>query len=153
MAKTDFRYQSMQPCHVPQLAAGLPAVLSGNWSTDSLRAMQEANHQLRVLDSAGTAIGFAEFLQVVDECQLFNIAILSQWQNQGWGLVLLNAVLAEARQEGLQVCLLEVRQSNLAACKLYQKAGFNQTGIRPGYYPALSANGSREAAILYSCSL
>jgi ribosomal-protein-alanine N-acetyltransferase len=42
-----------------------------------------------------------------------------------------------ARAEILQcTCVfLEVRASNLAAYKLYEKAGFTEIGVRKGYYP------------------
>jgi ribosomal-protein-alanine N-acetyltransferase len=41
---------------------------------------------------------------------------------------------------------LEVRPSNPKAIKLYRSLGFNEIGMRPGYYPA--ANGKREDAIV-----
>ncbi len=143
----------MQSPHVWQLTQILPALLSGSWDTAALHAMQQANHQLRVLERGQSVVGFAEFLLVADECQIFNIAIAPAWQRQGMGQSLLRAVLQEAAQKGMCVAVLEVRESNQAARTLYERAGFAQVGKRPHYYPALPGGAGSEAAILYSCRL
>jgi ribosomal-protein-alanine N-acetyltransferase len=41
--------------------------------------------------------------------------------------------------------MLEVRPSNEAALRLYQRYGFLRIGTRPGYYPAV---GGREDAVV-----
>ena len=147
-------YGDLQAQHFPALSLALPSLLSGDWSVDGLRALCASSHCVRVLSSpTGEVVGFAEYQPVVDECQLFNIAVLPQWQRQGLGATLLQAVLAEARQRGLQQCVLEVREHNTAARRLYEKLGFAEVGRRKDYYPPLQANGPREAAILYSLSL
>ena len=144
------RYMPMQSTHVPQLASVLPSLVSGTWSEDALLAMQQANHQLRVLESGSQVIGFAEFVLVVDECQIFNIAITLGWQQQGLGKLLLRCLLAEAVHKGMREAVLEVRESNVAARKLYEQSGFVRTGLRPRYYPPLPGDSTHEAAILYS---
>lgn len=147
MAESD--YQQVRPEHWAQLGRALPGVLSGDWREESLRNMQAAGHQLRVLVRDATPVAFAEFQWVVDECQLFNIAVLPDWQRRGLGLQLLTALLRESRQQRMHSCVLEVRESNLAARALYHKAGFNVTGRRPDYYPPITTTGAREAAVLY----
>jgi ribosomal-protein-alanine N-acetyltransferase len=51
-----------------------------------------------------------------------------------------------ARQNKARVALLEVRMSNTAAYKLYTKLGFDEVGLRKGYYPA--RHGREDAIIL-----
>ena len=149
-----YRYEAVQAAQLPQLALALPALLSGDWSESALRTMLASAHQLRVLSAdSGDAVAFAEYLAVVDECQLFNIAVLPKWQQQGLGAMLLRAVLHEARTQGLQQCLLEVREHNTAARRLYDKLGFKVVGKRKDYYPPLQPGAAREAALLYSLSL
>jgi [ribosomal protein S18]-alanine N-acetyltransferase len=46
--------------------------------------------------------------------------------------------------------LLEVRPTNEAALRLYQRYGFERIGVRRGYYPA---HGGREDAIVMRISL
>ena len=48
---------------------------------------------------------------------------------------LLNAAQAEAVSRASASMLLEVRPSNQAAIRFYQKAGFRTIGIRSNYYP------------------
>ncbi len=146
-------YLAAQPAHLAQLTIMLPALLSGTWTLQSLQEMQQANHQLRVMETAQQVIGFAEFLLVADECQIFNIAISAASQRQGCGKQLLRAVLTEAAHKGMKEAVLEVRESNLSARSLYEQAGFVRTGRRPRYYPPLPGSTDMEAALLYSCSL
>jgi ribosomal-protein-alanine N-acetyltransferase len=47
-------------------------------------------------------------------------------------------------------CFLEVRASNLAAYRLYERYGFNEIGRRRDYYPA---PGGREDALVMACTL
>ena len=46
----------------------------------------------------------------------------------------MEAMLDFCRREGMDLVTLEVRVSNSAAQALYEKFGFQKTGIRPGYY-------------------
>ena len=47
---------------------------------------------------------------------------------------------------GVDEAFLEVRPSNLAAIRLYQRLGFEQIGIRRGYYQA--PDGREDAIVL-----
>ncbi len=120
-----------------------------------MQQLLAGTHSLRVLQLAEepAPLAFAEFLPVVDECQLYNIAVLPKWQRHGLGRMLLQRVLGEAREAGLQQCVLEVRESNAAARALYGSAGFTVSGRRKDYYPPLPPATTREAALLYHCLL
>lgn len=79
-------------------------------------------------------IGFAGFWLVVDEAQVTNIAIKQDWQERGYGRVLVTKLMQSAQQKGALSISLEVRPSNKRAIKLYEKLGFKEVGIRPNYY-------------------
>lgn len=151
-------YRPLHENDIALLGCELPSVLSGDWGETALRALMQSSHQLRVLqlgdggEAGNEIVGFAEFLCVVDECQLYNIAVLPRWQRRGFGGRLLQALLAEAKSQAMNCCLLEVRESNTAARALYKAAGFSENGRRKAYYPPLpGAPPEREAAVLYSC--
>ena len=55
-------------------------------------------------------------------------------QGGGLGRQLLDALLVEARARRAGAVLLEVRAENAAAKALYARAGFEQIGVRRGYY-------------------
>ncbi|MDK1023090.1 MAG: hypothetical protein QGD92_02530 [Gammaproteobacteria bacterium] len=54
-------------------------------------------------------------------------------------------LLQAAKREAERV-YLEVRPSNLIAYKLYMSMGFNQVGVKKGYYPA--EQGREDALVL-----
>lgn len=72
-------------------------------------------------------------------------------RRQGLGRALLEQWLDWSKQQGCEEALLEVRESNLGAIKLYLLLGFEQVGIRKNYYP-LDEGGS-EHAVLMTCKL
>ncbi|MBV9092937.1 MAG: ribosomal protein S18-alanine N-acetyltransferase [Streptosporangiaceae bacterium] len=57
----------------------------------------------------------------------------SRWA-QGIGTALLGAMLGEAARQGCAEVLLEVREDNPRARRLYLRHGFTEVGIRRGYY-------------------
>jgi len=55
-------------------------------------------------------------------------------------------LLDTARHHGADTVFLEVRPSNRTALRLYDSLGFNQVGLRRGYYP--SDKGREDAIIM-----
>jgi ribosomal-protein-alanine N-acetyltransferase len=64
--------------------------------------------------------------------------------------MLLQRVRDLALERGLSSLWLEVRQSNQRARRLYLQLGFNEAGVRKGYYPAA---GGREDAVVMALLL
>jgi ribosomal-protein-alanine N-acetyltransferase len=71
---------------------------------------------------------------IFDELHVNNLAVDPGWRRRGVGGVLLAFVLADAAAEGAVRATLEVRRSNEAARRLYERLGFACTGVRAGYY-------------------
>lgn len=78
--------------------------------------------------------GFCAFWRVAEQLHINNLAIRPELRGQGLGSRLLQAVIAEAAHLGASHLTLEVRRSNVAALRLYDRAGFSQAGVRPNYY-------------------
>ena len=70
----------------------------------------------------------------MDEAQVTNVAVKQNWQGLGLGRELMQALIKEARKQKAQSISLEVRASNLVAQNLYTSLGFQEVGVRPGYY-------------------
>ena len=87
----------------------------------------------------------------VDEAHLLNISVAALHQHQGLGRMLLDQATGVARQHHMRTMLLEVRESNVHAAKVYRQYGFTEIGRRKNYYPA--ANQTREGAIVMSLPL
>ncbi len=83
---------------------------------------------------------------VVDECHLLNHCVRQDAQNNGLGAMMVQQLMNQARKNDMGSIFLEVRASNTAAIHLYDKLGFNEIGLRRGYYPA--SNGREDALVL-----
>jgi ribosomal-protein-alanine N-acetyltransferase len=84
--------------------------------------------------SSGEPLAFSLAWSVADELQLLDMATHPEHRRQGHGRALLSELLRYARGQHKRLFLLEVRQSNEAAIKLYRSVGFQTTGVRRGYY-------------------
>jgi ribosomal-protein-alanine acetyltransferase len=93
-------------------------------------------------------LGFLVARHLAPEWELENIVVASTARRKGIGQRLLDALLGAARETNSGSVFLEVRESNVAARTLYQKAGFKQTGLRKSYY-----TNPPEDAVLYRHAL
>lgn len=116
------------------------------WSEGTLKNNIGKNYCNLKLCLEKKIVGFAICQVVLDEATLFNLAIHPSVQHQGYGEKLLTALCQQLRERNIQTLWLEVRQSNLAAQRLYDKLGFNIVSQRKNYYPTL--DNRREDAII-----
>ncbi|TFC91876.1 MULTISPECIES: ribosomal protein S18-alanine N-acetyltransferase [Cryobacterium] len=68
------------------------------------------------------------------EGDIQTIAVTEQARGHGLGRTLMLSLIAEARKRGVREVFLEVRADNPAAQELYRRLGFEELGIRRGYY-------------------
>ena len=118
----------------------------GNFS-DSLRS----GYQAQLLAADGVVLGYFVAMKGVDEVHLLNITVAPGYQGQGWGRVMLDALVLWARGQGAQWLWLEVRATNTRAQRIYEHHGLRRVGERKGYYPA--SGGQREDAVVMSLAL
>ena len=78
--------------------------------------------------------GFCAFWLVAEQAHINNLAVLPELRGRGLGTELLRAITDEARGLGASLLTLEVRESNVPARRLYERAGFYQDGVRKNYY-------------------
>jgi [ribosomal protein S18]-alanine N-acetyltransferase len=79
-------------------------------------------------------VGFCSFWRVLNELHVNNLAVLPAHRRSGIGTALLLKVLADGAKLGASRATLEVRRSNDAAQRLYEKFGFTVAGVRRLYY-------------------
>jgi ribosomal-protein-alanine N-acetyltransferase len=79
-------------------------------------------------------VGYVLFWLLPDEIDVHNLAVHREFRRRGIGRLLLQQVVIEAGRRSSKRVTLEVRQSNVAAQKLYESLGFTATGVRRGYY-------------------
>ena len=87
-------------------------------------------------DSPGVAAGYAGMMFVPGGVQadVLTIAVAQDYWGRGVGSALLAALIQAARDRGCTEVFLEVRKDNPRARGLYLRRGFEEIGIRRGYY-------------------
>lgn len=125
----------MDRSHVDQIADLEKQCFSMPWSPTMLEdALYDANACFIVAeDEEGNVIGYAGLHTVLDEGYIDNIAVEADARRHGVASALLD-VFCRFAGVNLAFLTLEVRKSNAAAIALYEKYGFQQAGLRPGYY-------------------
>ncbi|MEM4658261.1 MAG: ribosomal protein S18-alanine N-acetyltransferase [Candidatus Methanosuratincola sp.] len=82
----------------------------------------------------GTMCGYIISWKVYDEVHILNVAVHPQFRRMGIGTLLITTCIGYFLKKGAKHALLEVRVSNEAAQRLYEKLGFRRIGVRRRYY-------------------
>jgi len=78
--------------------------------------------------------GFVVAREIGDDLEIENVVIAQGLRRFGLGSLLLERLLNDSKNQGVRRILLEVRESNEAAIRLYRNDGFVTTGKRKSYY-------------------
>ena len=115
------------------LADALPA--APRWSVQAWQQMLAAGVRVMLVAEVGVeVVGFCVASVVMDTADLETIAVKPATQRHGVGWRLLAAAMEACAAAGARRMLLEVRASNVAAQRLYARAGFVESGRRRSYY-------------------
>jgi ribosomal-protein-alanine N-acetyltransferase len=116
--------------------------------TDLFRDGAAARRLVLLAEIEDVLLGFLVAHHIASEWELENIVVSSNERRKGVGTRLMQALMDAAGHSASEFLFLEVRESNHSARRFYQKTGFQQTGVRKGYYRDPS-----EDAILYRLQL
>jgi ribosomal-protein-alanine N-acetyltransferase len=116
------------------------------WSEGIFRDCLRVGYTCRVVTSANRVIGYGVMSVGAGEAHILNLCIDSAFRCQGIGRRMLDYLLDKGAAAGMAEAFLEVRPSNTAAIRLYLSLGFDQVGMRRGYYQAVG--GREDAAVL-----
>ncbi len=116
------------------------------WTVGIFRDCMGAGYSCYVLEKNADIIAYAVMSVGAKEAHILNICVSPDLRGEGYGYALMDKLVALARQLQADMMFLEVRPSNEAARRLYDKLGFNEIGTRRNYYPA--AQGREDALIL-----
>ncbi|KHF75593.1 MULTISPECIES: ribosomal protein S18-alanine N-acetyltransferase [Acinetobacter] len=134
----------MQERDLESVAAIERLVQTHPWSKQQFQESL-ASYQCTVYEQANQVVGFCILQPVLDEANLLLMAIHPSQQGKGLGYTLLDDSIQQLKNNPIQI-FLEVRESNSAAIRLYEKTGFHQIDLRKNYYP--NPDGSREHAVI-----
>lgn len=105
--------------------------LSDSLANDSIKSF--------VLEDEKNVVAFISYL-VSDDAELVFVVTDKEKQRKGYGEYLLRETLSQINLP----CVLEVRESNISAIRLYEKLGFEMLGKRKNFY-----QNPTETAIIY----
>ena len=72
--------------------------------------------------------------KIFEEGDISNVAVLPEHRGRGISRKMLELLMREAREDGVQAFTLEVRAGNAIAVNLYESLGFRTEGVRPRFY-------------------
>lgn len=137
---------------LPMRDADIPAVIAIErasyqfpWSESIFRDCLRVGYLCRVAVRVGKLVGYSIMSVGAGEAHVLNLCVDPDERCRGVGGRMLHSLLVSAHDEGAREVFLEVRPSNTAAIRLYQSFGFQQIGLRRGYYQAA---GAREDAVV-----
>ncbi len=116
------------------------------WTKKIFSDCLRVGYRCLVIEMSEQLVGYAIISVVLDECHILNICIGQAARGQGLGRLMMESVLRQGSTLGAKMVYLEVRPSNIIANQLYESLGFQQIGLRKGYYP--HHDGREDALVL-----
>lgn len=145
-AAPEIAIRPMTEHDVPAVVAIERASYQFPWSEGIFRDCLRVGYVCRVVTVGDEVIGYGVMSTGAGEAHILNLCVSSAYRCQGIGRRLLDYLLDCGAAMGMTEAFLEVRPSNTAAIRLYQSMGFEQVGLRRGYYQATV--GREDAAVL-----
>jgi len=116
------------------------------WTAEIFHDCLRAGYSCYVLESSGVLVGYGVMSAGAHEAHILNICVSPEQRGRGYGGMLMERLIEQARWLQAEMMFLEVRPSNRAALQLYARLGFNEIGTRTNYYPA--KHGREDALLL-----
>ena len=99
-----------------------------------LQEFSKKNSFFNILIADNIIVGYIIYNIVLDEAEILNIVIDSNFKRKKHATFLLEQTINDMIKKNIKTIFLEVGQNNIAAINLYLKFGFEQYGIRKEYY-------------------
>lgn len=111
------------------------ACFTDAWSKEMVVAtLQRRDFCGVILHLDGECVGYVLGLSLFENAEILRIAIAPDYRKRGLGALLLDAFIALVKDRGAREIFLEVRESNLAAQRLYLSRSFEKFHLRERYY-------------------
>jgi len=119
----------------------VPAILAiegqapgaAHWTSEQYKKLVGSGVVL-VAEEEGQLCGFVCAKAVAGEWEIENVVVAAAFLRRGIANELVRELIHRAANEAASAILLEVRESNLPARRLYEKLGFCEVGHRRVYY-------------------
>jgi ribosomal-protein-alanine N-acetyltransferase len=137
------------PADIPHMRAlELQADTAAHWAEREYGALFAPDAPRRIAliaaEEGSSVCGFLIARCGLDEWEIENVVVATGRRRSGVGTALVDELLRQAGNGRIPAILLEVRESNHSARRLYEKIGFSEAGRRSQYY----ANPVEDALLL-----
>lgn len=132
----DFEIKDAEARHVEGVERLEKLCFSVPWTKEQICSqLSDDKHIFIVAQSFdGAVLGYVGLMYVLDEGYISNVAVDLDLRRNGIGDALITEMTDRAKRLDLSFLTLEVRESNAAARRLYEKHGFSDVGLRKNYY-------------------
>lgn len=144
------KIRRMAPSDLDAVVAIEREVFLFPWTRGNFSDSINSGYYCLVLDLDGRIFGYGVMTIGAEEAHLLTLSIAAGSQRKGWGERLLRHFIQIAIDQRARSMFLDVRESNHAATRLYERIGFRQVGRRRDYYPAM---GGREDSLVMELML
>ncbi len=140
------RFRPMRERDLPGIIEIEESAYDFPWTEGIFRDCLRVGYCCWIYEQAGAITAYGVMSVGYGEAHILNLCVRPDARRGGVGRRMLGHLLDLARRHHAETALLEVRPSNRAALLLYHGMGFQEVGLRRGYYPA--ARGREDALIL-----
>ncbi|MDD5227672.1 MAG: ribosomal protein S18-alanine N-acetyltransferase [Methylococcales bacterium] len=147
--KELMRLRKMNRSDLTQVVAIEKSSYNFPWGEDIFRDCLNTRYDCWVCELGDDVLGYGIMSMAVGEAHILNLCVSPKEQKQGIGRKILEHLISIAKTDAEQM-FLEVRPSNIHAIALYDSIGFNEIGVRKGYYEAVHG---REDALMFALEL
>jgi len=131
----EFVMNDMRPEDVPEVLSLELASYTTPWSgTLFMNEIYKPLSVAKVVRSGDKIIGYICADQVLDEGHILNVTVHPEHRRRGMAAHMVAHVVGLLVGRACKNFFLEVRMSNEAALRMYEKSGFSMISVRKRYY-------------------
>lgn len=120
------------------------------WAEPGLKRLMQADAAVGVEahHGDGSLAGFVLAFAAADEAEVLALCVAPERRRSGLGRRLLRRLERDLASRHITQLFLEARVSNLPARRLYEQAGFAETGRRRAYYSPADGLAAEDAVLM-----
>ncbi len=108
--------------------------VADGWSAESFRSeAKKENGWVLYIQENGKPAALLTGYYAAGEGDITNVAVSPEYRRRGFACELIAEFIRQLPADAQEI-FLEVRESNIPAIELYRKCGFEQVGMRKGFY-------------------
>ncbi|HYQ48545.1 MAG TPA: ribosomal protein S18-alanine N-acetyltransferase [Thermodesulfovibrionales bacterium] len=131
----EFVIDEMRPEDVPEVLSIERASFTTPWSgTLFMNEIYKPLSLPKVARAGGRIVGYICANQVLDEGHILNVTVHPEHRGQGMAQEMVRHIVGLLEERSCTAIFLEVRVSNEAALRMYERAGFRMITVRKHYY-------------------